>query len=224
MLYKLICEWCGEEFRAEKLKGKGGKPRRFCNTKCSARWRMSRPEYVKTLDTPKRRRVASERMKRVNQEPWFRAKVDAYLHSDRNPFRNPQIASAIRRKAQIVLRERGYDFLNGGNGRPLPVPQRLLAARLGWSTEFIVRTLTKKSEGFPTHYKIDIAEPLLKIAIEIDGHGHLAKRIQEADHRKTAFLESRGWIVLRFWNHQVMANLEEVTREILITVRSKSIT
>lgn len=44
------------------------------------------------------------------------------------------------------------------------------------------------------------------LIVEIDGGQHSPER----DARRTAFLESQGFEVLRFWDHDVLANVEGV--------------
>jgi len=46
------------------------------------------------------------------------------------------------------------------------------------------------------------------LVIELDGGQHQER--MEYDERRTAFLESLGWKVLRFWNNEVMSNLDGV--------------
>ena len=55
--------------------------------------------------------------------------------------------------------------------------------------------------------------PLQKLIIEVDGSQHLDQ--EEYDSERTAFLESRGYRVLRFWNRDVMNNIEAVLGVIL---------
>ena len=47
-----------------------------------------------------------------------------------------------------------------------------------------------------------------RLVIELDGAQH-ADRSRE-DEMRTSFLNSRGYRVLRFWNDQVLENVEEV--------------
>jgi very-short-patch-repair endonuclease len=49
-----------------------------------------------------------------------------------------------------------------------------------------------------------------KLIVEIDGGQHNDGR----DRKRTAWLEERGYTVLRFWNHDVLRNPEEVIRVI----------
>ena len=54
--------------------------------------------------------------------------------------------------------------------------------------------------------------PRRKIIIELDGSQHLEQ--EEYDNERTAFLESKGYRVLRFWNNQVMNEIENVLQTI----------
>jgi very-short-patch-repair endonuclease len=54
----------------------------------------------------------------------------------------------------------------------------------------------------------DFAARTRKVIIELDGGQH-AERIVE-DERRTRFLASRGYRVLRFWNNDVLENVEGV--------------
>ena len=51
-----------------------------------------------------------------------------------------------------------------------------------------------------------------KLIIELDGSQHLEQ--EEYDAERTAFLESKGYRVLRFWNHEVMNSMEAVLKVI----------
>ena len=59
---------------------------------------------------------------------------------------------------------------------------------------------------------IDFACPQAKLAIELDGSQHALE--QDADEQRTAELMRYGYRVLRFWNNEVLENLEGV----LITI------
>jgi very-short-patch-repair endonuclease len=58
------------------------------------------------------------------------------------------------------------------------------------------------------HYIVDFASHGLKLVIEIDGGQHAEKAV--ADARRTKFLESEGYSVLRFWNNEVLTNIDGV--------------
>lgn len=57
-------------------------------------------------------------------------------------------------------------------------------------------------------YVLDFACIDAKLAVELDGGQHAEQ--QEKDHLRTAWLETQGWTVLRFWNNDVLQNTEGV--------------
>ncbi len=57
-------------------------------------------------------------------------------------------------------------------------------------------------------YIVDFANHTLKVVIEIDGGQH-AEQIKY-DERRTGFLESEGYRVLRLWNNEVLGNINGV--------------
>lgn len=57
-------------------------------------------------------------------------------------------------------------------------------------------------------YVVDFCAPRKKLIIELDGSQHLEQ--EEYDQERTHYLESQGYTVLRFWNNQVMSNIESV--------------
>lgn len=58
------------------------------------------------------------------------------------------------------------------------------------------------------NYIVDFCAPRKKLIIELDGSQHLEQ--QEYEEERTAFLKSKGYRILRFWNNDVMNNLESV--------------
>ena len=63
------------------------------------------------------------------------------------------------------------------------------------------------------NYIVDICAPRQKLIIELDGSQHL-ERI-DYDSERTAFLESKGYRVLRFWNDDVMTSIDSILMVIL---------
>jgi very-short-patch-repair endonuclease len=62
-------------------------------------------------------------------------------------------------------------------------------------------------------YIADFCSPKAKLIIELDGSQHLEQ--SEYDAERTAYLESKGYKVLRFWNNDVMKDMESVIRAII---------
>ena len=64
-------------------------------------------------------------------------------------------------------------------------------------------------------YIVDFVSFEHKLVLEIDGGQHNAPAGRQHDLKRTAWLENRGFRVLRFWNNQVLANLEGVLERTL---------
>jgi len=69
------------------------------------------------------------------------------------------------------------------------------------------------------NYILDFACIDVKLAIEVDGSQH--NEIQNQDDLRTAWLETQGWKVLRFWNNEVLQNVEGVLEVICNTLTIK---
>jgi very-short-patch-repair endonuclease len=59
-------------------------------------------------------------------------------------------------------------------------------------------------------YFVDFAAIDAKLIVEVDGGQHADRTV--ADTARTRLLEQKGVQVLRFWNHDVLANIEGVLR------------
>ena len=69
------------------------------------------------------------------------------------------------------------------------------------------------------NYVVDFCAPRKKLIIELDGSQHLE---QEAyDKGRTEYLESKGYTVLRFWNNDVINDIESVIRAIIQATESE---
>ena len=60
-----------------------------------------------------------------------------------------------------------------------------------------------------------------KLIVEIDGAQHGSRLA--ADQRRTEILESMGYLVLRFWNNDVLTNLNGVLELIAFTVKPEAL-
>ena len=59
-----------------------------------------------------------------------------------------------------------------------------------------------------------------KVIIEVDGGQHLERVSYDSD--RTTWLESQGFQVLRFWNHEVLADPEAVQEALLVALQGDS--
>lgn len=62
----------------------------------------------------------------------------------------------------------------------------------------------------------DFCSPRRKLVIELDGSEHLEQ--EDYDKERTNYLESQGYKVIRFWNHQVMDDVDGVIRAIFLEI------
>ena len=60
------------------------------------------------------------------------------------------------------------------------------------------------------NYIVDFFCPKLKLIIEIDGYQHFYEENKEYDNKRTDYLESLGFYVLRFENTEVNKDIENV--------------
>jgi lysyl-tRNA synthetase class 2 len=65
-------------------------------------------------------------------------------------------------------------------------------------------------------YVADFCCPDAKLIIELDGGQHSTNT--EADAKRTTVLEACGYLVLRFWNNDVLKNTDGVLEEIVATL------
>jgi very-short-patch-repair endonuclease len=67
-------------------------------------------------------------------------------------------------------------------------------------------------------YIADFAEHSARLIIEVDGGQHGHPECVCSDAGRTNWLESQNYKVLRFWNCDVLTNLEGVARSILLAL------
>ncbi len=63
-------------------------------------------------------------------------------------------------------------------------------------------------------YIVDFVNFEQKLVIELDGNPHKEKEIKINDLERTLWLHSEGFKVLRFWNSDVLNNLERVVNKV----------
>jgi len=59
-----------------------------------------------------------------------------------------------------------------------------------------------------------------KLVIEVDGSQHADREAQ--DERRSALLRAKGYRVLRFWNFEVMSEIDSVVGRIAVVLRQTS--
>jgi very-short-patch-repair endonuclease len=71
-------------------------------------------------------------------------------------------------------------------------------------------------------YIADFACPQHKLVVEVDGTWHAHPGAAFHDRQRTSKLGETGWTVVRFWNHEVMKELDDVCEHIVGLVREVS--
>jgi very-short-patch-repair endonuclease len=104
-----------------------------------------------------------------------------------------------------------------GRKRLTPVARKLRAERTEAEERLwnYLRARRLEGEKFVSQFQIgpyvaDFACRTARLAIEVDGGQHCA----EKDAARTAAIEAYGYRVIRFWNHEVLAETESVLEAI----------
>jgi very-short-patch-repair endonuclease len=71
-------------------------------------------------------------------------------------------------------------------------------------------------------YFADFASHQHRLIIEVDGSEHAEAAQIASDAERTAYLESRGYRVLRFWNSEVLNEIEGVISAIFAALESSA--
>ena len=152
-------------------------------------------------------------------------KTEAFIKQRQSmKINNPMNRPEIREKVSKTVKERGHrPPIRGGNGTGATKPQETLFVALAErhmevKVEYAIPTGMKRKSGYPTCYKVDIAIPSARLAIEVDGNSHYAIERQKQDKKKDIFLNGLGWQVLRLRNEHVMEHLSECVELILSTI------
>jgi very-short-patch-repair endonuclease len=69
------------------------------------------------------------------------------------------------------------------------------------------------------NYIVDFVSFENKLVIEVDGSPHKKTETKRNDRQKTLWLQSEGFKVLRFWNGDILNNLEGVIKMITGNLR-----
>jgi len=68
-------------------------------------------------------------------------------------------------------------------------------------------------------YIVDFACPSHKIIIELDGFQHAGDVAAAYDQQRTRTFEELGWTVLRFWNEDILRDIDNVCLHIIRTAK-----
>jgi len=155
---------------------------------------MSNPEYVRTLQTERKR----QRCREVIHRPDVKAKRMARIEEQR----------AL-----------GFPKLTYHNGTGPTVPQKMLFDVLPAGT---VMEFPIPAGNVGTPPRVDLAIPWLRLAIEVDGSSHAIQSRKDIDAEKERVLRQRGWTLLRFSNQEILRNLCWVVEKIQQSIATLS--
>jgi hypothetical protein len=210
-LVQKICECCGQRFQFRSSGRRNNDKRRFCANPCAARWRMAQPGRTEKSVGP----MHSAIRQKWREDTEFRERLTR-VFSERMLARNPMMIPGVREKLSVALSGRTF-LARGGNGK-LTKPQLALHALTALPMEYAIPTkpVLGKFSSLPKSYKVDLADPERKLAVEVDGNSHRTRKWKFLDKRKTSVLNALGWSVLRLLNEEVMANPEAAAQKIVL--------
>ncbi len=104
---------------------------------------------------------------------------------------------------------------------------RLLRANMTDAERHLWRMLRMRQVGgfrFRRQFQIgpfiaDFACPELRLIVEVDGGQHADSA---ADAMRDTWLESEGWEIVRFWNNEVLENLEGIYARLVNVISLRS--
>ena len=70
-------------------------------------------------------------------------------------------------------------------------------------------------------YIVDFYAPAARLVVELDGSQHFEEEHQQSDQQRDSLMEQQGLLVLRFTNHQVLQQLDDVLRTLFEVVAQR---
>lgn len=219
LLPEMNCLLCNKKLTEEQVKDVlRGKMKGYCSRECSAKAQEKKltkncivcnSEFTGGYKYTYNKKVCSTKCAGV---------LTSKRMIKKNPMHNPDTRKKVSYSLKMISHK---PIIQGGNGRGATLHQLNLYNELikfdnSFEMELIEKT-GKLMDKFnaPTHYKIDIASRIHKIAIEVDGPGHQSKKVQECDKRKEELLSLKGWRVLRLLNSQIDKELKNCVQMVL---------
>lgn len=204
-----FCEYCKKPLTKEQIKNGN----RFCSTSCSAYWRN------KTYGVAPKSKEALEKVSKFLKQKWknddFRNKMIKRM-KENNPTKDPHVVQKIK----FSMLNKYKNNFKYGNGKISPAENFIKTEleSMGYIYNYAIKTKIARDafpeENFAVNYKPDFCNLVLKIAIEIDGQGHITEQEKQIDNKKQKCLEYLGFKVLRYSNDYVFNNKENILREL----------
>lgn len=199
------CKYCGQ-LTQNKM---------FCGGSCTGKYYTTTPEGRAKFYTKERaEKVANACRQRMKDRPELKVALRQRMLTC-NPMRHAECRQAVSR----ALAGRPWPSVRGGNGTGPSRAEKVLMELFPdaiWNHG--VKTGLWNGSGYPPVYKVDIAFPSIKLAVEADGLCHNTPFRREKDHKKQEYLEELGWTVLRYSNKQIFQNPTFVQADIQCTI------
>lgn len=106
------------------------------------------------------------------------------------------------RRVPLALTAKARELRNNPTPAELVIWQRIQRYRPAFTRQLV-----------EAPFIIDLACRAAKLAVEIDGSQHIDAA--DADERRTEYLQSKGWHVIRLWNSDILANPDGAVQHIL---------
>lgn len=179
-------------------------------------------ERFKTPKGGVTKKIIGDASKKFNADPEFKKKkiMKSIEVNNRPEIKINQSLKSLKRWADPMFKEKMKTYVkeniealkkSAKNARSYLKKQSNL--HIGYKETMLKNNLKGFISEYPYGpYSIDEADPLAKIAIEVDGcywHGCVTcdftgdTRIQKTDLKKTAYLKNRGWIIFRIKEHEI---------------------
>ncbi len=107
------------------------------------------------------------------------------------------------------------------NRRPVALARRLRQSQTDAEKTLWTKLRNKQLEGAKFRrqqplgmYIVDFVSFEKKVIVEIDGGQHNEEEVSKRDEERTTWLRERGYQVLRFWNNEVLVNMDGVLEKI----------
>ena len=96
------------------------------------------------------------------------------------------VSDQTRKRVSESLKLIGHKpKVRGGNGTGPTSTQHMLSHMCNLLVEHPIKTAGSGMQNVPNCYKVDLAEPSVKLAIEVDGSSHSSISRKAADKKKT---------------------------------------
>ncbi|MBZ9905177.1 endonuclease domain-containing protein [Mesorhizobium sp. BR115XR7A] len=73
-----------------------------------------------------------------------------------------------------------------------------------------------RRQGLIGPYVVDFACSAHRLIVEVDGSQHADAEHSKRDQARSAYLSASGWTILRFWNDDVIRDIDNVCQHIVI--------